>query len=89
MLNMAEQSGLSIAAMQRANELGHRQRLTQAAASASCAASHTATAECEAELDADVARIWAAMDVCINRGLRGSGHLPGGLKVGGFDIKQP
>lgn len=88
MLSMAEKSGLSIAQMQRANELSHRQRSTQAAAATPSTASHTSTAECEAELDADVTRIWAAMDVCINRGLRGAGHLPGGLKVWGVAISQ-
>lgn len=84
MLRMAEPSGLSIAQMQHANELSHRQRSTRAAAAAAGTAS---TAECQAELDADVARIWAAMDVCINRGLRGAGHLPGGLKVWGVAIQ--
>lgn len=60
MLAMARASGLSIAAMKRANELRFR------------------TA---AELDAGMARIWAVMTDCINRGMAGTGILPGGLKV--------
>ncbi|MEM7222441.1 MAG: L-serine ammonia-lyase [Pseudomonadota bacterium] len=35
----------------------------------------------EAELDAGLDRIWDAMQSCIERGLRESGVLPGGLKV--------
>ncbi len=34
-----------------------------------------------AELDAGLARIWAVMNACIDRGLKGEGILPGGLKV--------
>lgn len=34
-----------------------------------------------AELDAGIARIWEVMEACMNRGLDGSGHLPGGLNV--------
>lgn len=34
-----------------------------------------------AELDAELDAVWAAMDGCIERGLRGEGILPGGLKV--------
>jgi L-serine dehydratase len=34
-----------------------------------------------ADLDAGLARIWAVMSDCIDRGLQGSGELPGGLKV--------
>jgi L-serine dehydratase len=34
-----------------------------------------------AELDAGMARIWAVMNDCINRGMEGTGILPGGLKV--------
>ena len=60
MLRMAEESGLSIAAMKRANE---------------------SVARSEAEVDAGLARIWPAMDGCIERGLSRDGELPGGLKV--------
>ncbi|MCB1379411.1 MAG: L-serine ammonia-lyase [Alphaproteobacteria bacterium] len=35
----------------------------------------------EAEFDYRIGRLWAAMNDCINRGLRMSGTLPGGLKV--------
>ena len=60
MLAMALASGLSIAAMKRANEL---------------------TLRSGADLDAGMARIWAVMTDCINRGMVGTGILPGGLKV--------
>jgi L-serine dehydratase len=33
------------------------------------------------ELDAGLDRIWAAMNACMNRGLKQNGILPGGLKV--------
>ena len=35
----------------------------------------------EDEFDYRIGRVWAAMNDCINRGLRMSGTLPGGLKV--------
>ena len=60
MLAMARASGLSIAAMKRANELRFRSA---------------------AELDAGIARIWQVMSDCIDRGMAGTGILPGGLKV--------
>ncbi|MCI5077007.1 L-serine ammonia-lyase [Oricola sp.] len=60
MLSMAKKSGLSIAAMKRANEEVGRTR---------------------EELDAGLDAVWKAMDGCIDRGLRGEGILPGGLKV--------
>lgn len=60
MLTMARDSGLTIAAMKRANELRFR--------SAS-------------DLDRGMARIWEVMSDCIDRGIAGSGILPGGLKV--------
>ena len=60
MLRMATTSGLTIAAMKRANELKFRSA---------------------AELDQGLARIWQVMNDCINRGIAGSGILPGGLKV--------
>jgi L-serine dehydratase len=60
MLRMAADSGLSIAAMKRANE---RARMPAG------------------DLDAGLARIWAVMSDCIDRGLKGEGILPGGLKV--------
>jgi L-serine dehydratase len=60
MLAMARASGLSVAAMKRANELTRR------------------TA---AELDAGIARLWQVMSDCIDRGMAGTGILPGGLKV--------
>ncbi|MGL6209253.1 MAG: L-serine ammonia-lyase, partial [Paracoccaceae bacterium] len=60
MLAMARASGLSIAAMKRANEVKFRSN---------------------AELDAGMAHIWAVMNDCINRGIAGTGILPGGLKV--------
>ncbi|MFN3577647.1 MAG: L-serine ammonia-lyase [Tabrizicola sp.] len=34
-----------------------------------------------AELDAGIDRIWQVMNACIERGMRGEGILPGGLKV--------
>jgi L-serine dehydratase len=60
MLNMARDSGVSIADMKRANEEVFLAR--------------------EA-LDEGLDRIWRAMDQCIERGLGGSGVMPGGLKV--------
>ncbi|NVK36249.1 MAG: L-serine ammonia-lyase [Rhodobacteraceae bacterium] len=33
------------------------------------------------EVEAGISRIWGAMDSCINRGIKGEGILPGGLKV--------
>ncbi|MPT47155.1 MAG: L-serine ammonia-lyase [Sphingobium sp.] len=61
MLEMAAQSGLSIAQMKRANE---EVRVGGAA-----------------KLDAGLDHIWMVMNDCINRGLRGDGIMPGGLKV--------
>ncbi len=60
MLAMAKASGLSIAAMKRANELRFRSA---------------------ADLDAGMDRIWQVMTDCIDRGIAGTGILPGGLKV--------
>jgi L-serine dehydratase len=60
MLKMARKSGLSIAAMKRANE------------EVGCTSE-----QLNQELDA----VWTAMDGCIERGLRGEGIMPGGLKV--------
>jgi L-serine dehydratase len=60
MLEMAKASGLSIAAMKRANEL--RFRSPEA-------------------LDQGINRVWEVMNACINRGMEGTGILPGGLKV--------
>ena len=60
MLRMARESGQSIAAMKRTNELKHRSA---------------------ADLDRGIARIWEVMNDCINRGIEGTGILPGGLKV--------
>ncbi|WP_174801763.1 L-serine ammonia-lyase [Martelella limonii] len=60
MLEMANRSGLSIAAMKRANE---EARMSRSA------------------LDAGLDQIWDAMDGCIERGLKGEGELPGGLRV--------
>jgi L-serine dehydratase len=60
MLAMAKSSGLSIAAMKRANELRFRS---------------------DAALDAGIDRIWQVMTQCIDRGIAGTGILPGGLKV--------
>jgi L-serine dehydratase len=60
MLAMAKSSGLSIAAMKRANELAFRSA---------------------ADLDRGLARLWQVMSDCIDRGLKGEGILPGGLKV--------
>jgi L-serine dehydratase len=39
------------------------------------------TAGGHATLDADLDRLWAVMDACIDRGLATDGTLPGGLKV--------
>jgi L-serine dehydratase len=61
MLAMARSSGLTIAAMKRANERAHRDAAT---------------------LDAGLARLWATMSECIDRGLAApEGELPGGLRV--------
>ncbi|TPL71364.1 L-serine ammonia-lyase [Mesorhizobium sp. B2-3-15] len=60
MLRMARDTGLSIAAMKRANELVVRQ---------------------PRDLNEGVARIWATMSNCIDRGLALDGELPGGLRV--------
>jgi L-serine dehydratase len=59
MLEMAAASGLSVAAMKRANE----------------------AVLCPEGLDARIDAVWAAMDDCIERGLRAEGVLPGGLNV--------
>ena len=60
MLAMATASGLSIAAMKRANERVFRDG---------------------AAIDAGLARLWAVMSECIDRGLAAEGLLPGGLDV--------
>ena len=60
MLAMAASSGLSIAAMKRANELAFRPA---------------------DDLDRGIDRIWQVMNDCIDRGMAGTGILPGGLKV--------
>jgi L-serine dehydratase len=60
MLRMAQESGLSIADMKRANE---------------------AVVRPAAEVEEGLARIWAAMDGAIERGLSRDGELPGGLRV--------
>ena len=60
MLAMARQSGLSIAAMKRANELAFRSAR---------------------DLDDGMARLWGVMTDCIDRGIKGTGILPGGLQV--------
>jgi L-serine dehydratase len=60
MLEMGRRSGLTIAAMKRANECAHQS---------------------DEALNANLDHIWAAMRDCMNRGLRQTGTLPGGLKV--------
>ncbi|OAM76092.1 L-serine ammonia-lyase [Devosia elaeis] len=60
MLDMARRSGLSIAAMKRANE---EVRLSRR------------------DLDHRLDAIWTTMSTCIDRGIAGSGELPGGLRV--------
>ncbi|MFO1149745.1 MAG: L-serine ammonia-lyase [Alsobacter sp.] len=60
MLRMAAQSGLSIAAMKRANE---------------------EVARPPAAVEEGLARLWQAMNDCIERGLSLDGELPGGLRV--------
>ncbi|GHC62241.1 L-serine ammonia-lyase [Neogemmobacter tilapiae] len=60
MLAMAKASGLSIAAMKRANELVFRK---------------------PHELDQGLTRLWQVMKDCMDRGMAGTGILPGGLKV--------
>lgn len=60
MLRMAKGSGLSIAAMKRANEM---------------------VASRPDDFDEGIARIWTAMNGCIDRGLALDGELPGGLRV--------
>ena len=39
------------------------------------------TVRSAAELDQGMARIWQVMTDCIDRGMKGEGILPGGLKV--------
>jgi L-serine dehydratase len=58
LLALGRQSGLSIAAMARANEEARRPA---------------------AEVEAGLARLWAAMQDCVRRGLAAEGPLPGGL----------
>ena len=60
MLQMARDSGLTIAQMKQANECATRS---------------------DREVVAGVARIWSAMNDCIERGFSRDGELPGGLKV--------
>lgn len=60
MLRMAKASGLSVAAMKRANEM---------------------VASRPDDFDEGIARIWTAMNGCIDRGLALDGELPGGLRV--------
>lgn len=60
MLTMARESGQSIAAMKRANEISRGS---------------------QDSLDKGLARIWAVMNSCIDRGLAQDGILPGGLNV--------
>jgi L-serine dehydratase len=60
MLDMAAETGLTIAQMKRQNELTRRSA---------------------AEIDRGLMRIWEVMDACIDRGLKGEGILPGGLRV--------
>ncbi|TPW29402.1 L-serine ammonia-lyase [Martelella alba] len=60
MLGMAARSGLTIAAMKRANEEAHMSRTA---------------------LDSGLDRLYATMSDCIDRGLKGEGVLPGGLRV--------
>ena len=60
MLAMCAATGLSIAALKRANELTRRDA---------------------AGIESGMARIWAVMNACIERGLATPGILPGGLKV--------
>ncbi|MDX1451757.1 MAG: L-serine ammonia-lyase [Oleiphilaceae bacterium] len=65
MLDMAQASGLSIAAMKRANEVA--------------LADHPERAD--KQLNDRLNLIWEAMDACIHRGLNTEGELPGGLHV--------
>jgi len=60
LLAIGRTTGLSIAAIVRANETAWR---------------------APAETDDGLDRIWKAMEECIERGCRGEGILPGGLKV--------
>ena len=67
--------------------LPHRRRAARAAptppasASPRCSAPTSWRAGPRAALDAGLARLWAVMTDCIDRGLAGEGVLPGGLKV--------
>ena len=65
MLDMARESGLSIAEMKRANEV--------------CEAENAALAN--KKLDSKLADIWHAMQRCVEAGLGAEGELPGGLHV--------
>ncbi len=60
MLQMAADSGLSIAAMKRSNELSHYS---------------------EQALEDGLDAIWESMRRCVERGLRATGALPGGLDL--------
>ena len=60
LLAHGKRTGLSLAALLRANELCH------------CS---------EEELDAGLDKIWSVMNQCIQRGLKITGELPGGLHV--------
>ena len=67
MLEMADQSRMSIAQMKRSNE--------EAARSAG------GTKDGAIDLAKDIDSIWQAMDSCVKRGLNQDGELPGGLMV--------
>ena len=75
MLAMGAAAGLSIAAMKRANEHVVIGGAPEAELDAQL------DAQLDARLDARLDAIWAVMDDCVARGLRGEGILPGGLSV--------
>ena len=68
LLDAARESGLSIADMQRANEIAAPARSDFAITDA-------------ASLSRGVGEIWRVMDACVKRGLSCEGQLPGSLKV--------
>ena len=75
MLRMGQASGLSIAAMKRANEIA---RVNEVRASGEGKGDKV---DPERRLDEGLERLCGAMNACIERGLRMEGVLPGGLGV--------
>ncbi len=62
-------------------EMGERSNMSIAQMKRANEMSHVPGLAGEGALDAELDRIWAAMNSCMERGLRNGGILPGGLKV--------